>query len=266
MNQEPHTPGLSEKVALVTGASRGLGRAIARRLSREGAAVAIHYRRNAAAAESLASEIEAENRRALLVQGDVSDPSQARSIVEQVARKLGPVAILVNNAAASYPAELDDFNDSEMDVMWRTNVIGPVHIIQSVVPAMKDQHFGRIINISSIAALGTAAQGTTFYAATKAALSILTRRFAMDLGPHGITVNAVAPGFIPTDMGLGGKTGEKAKAHVEDFAARAMVRRVGTPEDIANAVAFLASPDSSFITAQILTVDGGRLDYMLLSI
>lgn len=262
MNQEPHPPSLGQKVALVTGASGGLGRAIAQRLSREGAAVAIHYWRNAAPAESLASQIEAENRRALLVRGDVSEPSQAISIVKRVARDLGPVAILVNNAAASLPAELDDFKDSEMDTMWRTNVIGPVHIIQSVVPAMKAQHFGRIINISSIAAFGTAAQGTTFYAATKAALSILTRRFAMELGPHGITVNAVAPGFIPTAMGLGGKSGENAKGRVEDFAKRAMVRRVGTPEDIANAVAFLASPDSSFITAQILTVDGGRLDYL----
>lgn len=262
MNQEARTSSLSEKVALVTGASRGLGRAMAHRLSREGAAVAIHYRSNAAAAESLASEIEAENGRVMVVQGDVSDPSQAVSIVTRVARELGPIGILVNNAAVSYPAELENYNNSEMDVMWRTNVIGPVHIIQSVVPAMKDQHFGRIINISSIAALGTAARGTTFYAATKAALSILTLRFAMDLGPHGITVNGIAPGFIPTDMALGGNGGEKAKALVEDFASRAMVRRVGTPEDIANAVAFLASPDSSFITAQILTVDGGRLDYI----
>ncbi len=262
MNQEAHTSSLREKVALVTGASRGLGRAMARRLSREGAAVAIHYRSNAAAAESLASEIGAEKGRAMVVQGDVSDPSQAVSIVTRVARELGPIGILVNNAAVSCPAELENYNNSEMDLMWRTNVIGPVHIIQSVVPAMKDQHFGRIINISSIAALGTAARGTTFYAATKAALSILTLRFAMDLGPHGITVNGIAPGFIPTDMALGGNSGEKAKALVEDFASRAMVRRVGKPEDIANAVAFLASPDSSFITAQILTVDGGRLDYI----
>jgi 3-oxoacyl-[acyl-carrier protein] reductase len=123
---------------------------------------------------------------------------------------------------------------------------------------MKQRKFGRIVNLTSVAALGTAMAGTTFYAATKAAVCVLTRRFAMDLGTHGVTVNAVAPGFVPTDMARAGR-------NPEDFAkiaAKAMVGRVGVPEDIANAVAFLCAPESSFITAQILTVDGGRMDYI----
>jgi NAD(P)-dependent dehydrogenase (short-subunit alcohol dehydrogenase family) len=123
---------------------------------------------------------------------------------------------------------------------------------------MKQRKSGRIVNLTSIAAFGTAMAGTTFYAATKAAVSVLTRRFAMELGPHGVTVNAVAPGFISTDMAKDGRG-------PEDFAAmaeKAMVKRIGVPEDIAHAVAFLCAPESSFITAQILTVDGGRMDYI----
>src|SRR5712671_1133602 len=123
---------------------------------------------------------------------------------------------------------------------------------------MQERRYGRIINLTSIAAHGTAMAGTTFYAATKAAVSVLTRRFAMDLGPHGITVNAVAPGFILTDMVTPGRN----SADIAKVAEKAMVKRVGQPEDIAHAVAFLCAPESGFITAQILTVDGGRMDYI----
>ena len=121
---------------------------------------------------------------------------------------------------------------------------------------------GRIVNLTSIAGHGTGMAGTTFYAATKAAVSVLTRRFAMELGPHGITVNAVAPGFIVTEMVTEGRTPEEVQAQCERIAAKAMVQRVGKPEDIAAAVAFLAAPESGFITAQVLTVDGGRMDYI----
>jgi NAD(P)-dependent dehydrogenase (short-subunit alcohol dehydrogenase family) len=247
---------------MVTGAGRGLGRAIALRLSMEGAAVVVHYRQSAAGAESLAAQIRAENRPVSLVSGDVTDPSQVKSMVAQVERELGPVSILVNNAVVFHPGELANLKSEEMAEMWRTNVNAPVHIIQSVAESMKARHFGRIINITSVAGFGTAVEGTTYYAATKAALAALTRRFAMDLGPYGITVNAVSPGFIPTEGSMGGRTGEQANSHIEFFAKRAMVRRVGKPEDIANAVAFLASPEASFITAQILAVDGGRLDFI----
>ena len=137
-----------------------------------------------------------------------------------------------------------------------------VHVTRAVIPGMKGRRYGSIINISSAAGHGTTLPGTTFYAATKAAVSVLTRRFAMELGPHGITVNAVAPGFILTDMTQRNRGEAELRETVQRLSERAMVRRVGAPEDIANAVAFLASPDAGFVTAQILTVDGGRMDYI----
>ena len=149
-----------------------------------------------------------------------------------------------------------------MEGMRHINVDGLVIVTRAVVPQMQARRFGRIVNLTSIAAHGTAMEGTTFYAATKAAVSLLTRRFAMDLGPQGITVNAVAPGFILTEMVSEGRTPEQVAAATEQLAAKAMVRRVGTPEDIAHAVAFLASTEAGFITGQILTVDGGRTDYI----
>jgi 3-oxoacyl-[acyl-carrier protein] reductase len=253
---------LKGKTALVTGASRGLGRAIARRLALEGASLGINYATRAGEAESLASEIISNGGRALPLQADVADPTQVRAIVERMERELGAVDILVNNAGVMKRGDLGDFDYSQMDGMRQTNVDGVVNATRAVIEGMKRRRSGRIVNLTSIAAHGTCMAGTTFYAATKAAVSLLTRRFAMDLGPHGITVNAIAPGFILTDMVTAGRSEEESRAALEAVGAKAMMRRVGTPEDIANAVAFLVSPDSSFITAQILTVDGGRMDYI----
>ena len=249
---------LSGKTALVTGASRGLGRAIALRLAREGAAIAANYRERAADAESLAAEIRALGGKAIAVQADVGVPAQVRSMIDRAVGDLGPLDILINNAGVMRRGDLEDFDFSQMEGMRNTNVDGLVMVTRAVTGGMKQRKFGRIVNLTSVAALGTAMAGTTFYAATKAAVCVLTRRFAMDLGPHGVTVNAVAPGFVPTDMARAGRGPED----FSKIAAKAMVRRVGVPEDIANAVAFLCSPESGFITAQILTVDGGRMDYI----
>jgi 3-oxoacyl-[acyl-carrier protein] reductase len=127
---------------------------------------------------------------------------------------------------------------------------------------MRERRYGRIVNVSSVAAIGTALTGNAFYAATKAEVAILTKRFAMELGPHNITVNAVAPGFVRTDLTRGGRGAGDWQATEERFAAKAMMGRIGEPEDIANAIVFLASPESGWITAQMLTVDGGRMDYI----
>ncbi len=193
---------------------------------------------------------------------DIGDAAQAGEMVRRVTDQLGPVSILVNNAGVSFRATLETFDSAGMENMRRTNVDGLIHVTRAVVPGMMERRFGRIINLSSVAAHGTSLPGTTFYAATKAAVIAMTRRFAMELGPYGITVNAVAPGFILTDMVREGRTESEYQNLIEEVAAKSMVRRVGEPEDIANAVAFLAGPGSAFITAQVLTVDGGRMDYI----
>jgi NAD(P)-dependent dehydrogenase (short-subunit alcohol dehydrogenase family) len=250
------------QTALVTGASRGLGRAIALRLAREGAAVGVNYVAREDLAENLASEIRAAGGRAIAVRADVGDPEQDRKMVDLVTRQLGPIAILVNNAGTVFRATLESFDPAEMERMRRTNVDGLIQITRAVAAGMKDRGYGRIVNLTSVAGHGTSLPGSTFYAATKAAVSVLTKRFAMELGPFGITVNAVAPGFILTDMVKVGRSEQEYEQTLERMRNNAMTGRVGAPEDIAHAVAFLAAVESSFVTAQVLTVDGGRMDYI----
>jgi 3-oxoacyl-[acyl-carrier protein] reductase len=250
------------QAALVTGASRGLGRAIARRLAKEGAAVCVNYMNSTDAAESLVGEIRAAGGRAMSIRADIGDASQVQSMVERAAAESGPVSILVNNAGIAWRATLETYEPAGMERMRRTNVDGLIHVTRAILSGMKERRYGRIVNITSIAGHGTSLPGNAFYAATKAAVSTLTRRFAMELGPHGITVNAVAPGFILTELVREGRSEEEYKTLLQRVSERSMVGRVGDPDDIANAVAFIASPASGFVTAQILTVDGGRMDYI----
>jgi 3-oxoacyl-[acyl-carrier protein] reductase len=247
---------MTQRIALVTGASRGLGRAIALRLARDGAAVAVNYREQREQAEDVVDTITRAGGRAVAVAGDIASSADCAAIVEATRRALGPVEILVNNAGIFRKGELDHADDAEMENMRNVNVDGVVRVTRAAVSDMKARGFGRIINVASIAGIGMATPGTTFYAATKAAVIVLTRRFALDLGAHGITVNAIAPGFIVTDMA------RQSGADFNAIAAKAMMRRVGAPEDIAAAAGFLASDDAGFITAQVLTVDGGRMDYV----
>jgi 3-oxoacyl-[acyl-carrier protein] reductase len=253
---------LSGKTALVTGASRGIGRAIAQRLARDGAAVALNYRVRATDADELAAAIRTAGGRALTAQADVADRRAVNAMVQRIEGELGPVDILINNAGKLARGDLGDFDFSEMEPMRKVNVDGLVHVTRAVVEGMKQRHSGRIINLTSIAAHGTALAGTTFYAATKAAVSLLTKRFAMELGPHGITVNAIAPGFIMTEMVTSGRSEAEVRVASESIANKTMMRRVGQPEDIAAAIAFLVSDEAAFITAQVITVDGGRMDYI----
>lgn len=243
------------KTALVTGASRGIGRAIALRFAADGLAVAVNYRERAAEAQAVVDTITQNGGRAFAVQADVGDPAQVQSMVAQVQETLGRVDVLVNNAGVLYRGDLLDFDYSRMEGMRRINVDGLVMVTRAVIPGMMEAGWGRIINMASVASSGTNMPGTTFYSATKAAVVALTRRFAMDLGPRGITVNALAPGFILTDMVATG-------SNLDAVAQKAMMRRVGLPEDVAHAASFFASEGASFFTAQVLTVDGGRLDYI----
>ena len=253
---------LDGQTALVTGASRGLGRAIARQLAAQGAAVCVNYVSRAAEAASLVEEIVAAGGRAMAVAADVGDAAQAEAMVHRVNADLGPLTILVNNAGVAWRATLETFDVAGMERMRRTNVDGLIHMTRFAAQTMRERGYGRIVNLSSIAGHGTALPGNAFYAATKAAVSVLTKRFAMELGPFGVTVNAVAPGFILTDMVKDGRTPEEYDRIVNRMSEISMVGRTGKPDDIANAVAFLAAPESGFITAQVLTVDGGRMDYI----
>jgi 3-oxoacyl-[acyl-carrier protein] reductase len=251
-----------EQVALVTGASRGIGRATALLMAARGAAVAVNYATSAAEADAVVGEITAVGGRAIAVGADVADPAQVAAMVARVAEALGPISILVNNAGLARQATLDTFDPEALARMRRVNVDGPIAAIRAVMPAMRERRYGRIVNVTSLAGIGTALPGNAFYAGTKAELAILTRRFAMELGPDGITVNAVAPGFIATEMARASRSAATWAETELAMSRRAMVGRIGTPADIANAVVFLAAPEAGFITAQQIVVDGGRMDYL----
>src|SRR5437660_870005 len=229
-----------DQVAVVTGGARGLGRATALLLAARGAA----------------------GGRALPGAADVADAAAVDAMIARAAAELGPATTLVNNAGIGVQATLDTYDPEKFARMRAVNVDGVIHATRAVMAGMRARGYGRIVNVGSIAAIGTALPGNAFYAAVKAEVLALTRRFALELGPHGITVNAVAPGFVRTDMTQRGRGAADWQGTQERLAARAMMGRIGEPEDIANAVVFLASPKSSWITAQVLTVDGGRMDYI----
>lgn len=240
------------QAALVTGASRGIGRAIAAELSRRGWAVCINYHHSREEAEALAQALRRNGNRAAAVSADVADSAAVRELVCQTEALLGPVRLLVNNAGISAGQTL--FQDVD-DTLWNrylaVNVTGPRNAVRAVLPGMIRAKAGCIVNLSSIWGLRGASCEVP-YACTKAAVIGMTRSLAMELAPSGIRVNCVAPGCIDTDMlrELGPDTCQMLREETP-------LGRLGTPEDIARAVAFFASEDASFITGQVLTADGG---------
>lgn len=240
-----------EKIALVTGSSRGIGRAVARRLAAEGYAVCVNYRQRQDCAMSLVAEISAAGGRAMAVQADVAHRVQVNEMVRRVEGELGPVSLLVNNAGVAGQALFQDITDALWHRYFAVNVDGAFHTIQAVLPHMLREHAGCIVNVSSIWGLRGASCEVT-YSATKGALIALTRSLASELAPTGIRVNCVAPGVIKTDM-LDALPPEV----LPQLAQETPLGRLGTPEDIAAAVSFLADEKASFITGQVLTCDGG---------
>lgn len=253
---------LRGKRALVTGGSRGIGRAICLELAGRGAAVAVNYRSRAAAAEETAAAAREFGASALAIQADVSRRADVAAMVKRVVAELGPPDILVNNAGLLYSGELLDYDEDEFDRMWQTNVKGVLYCSEAVAPEMVRRGWGRIVNIASNAAIGTAMAGTTLYAVTKGAVLTLTKRMAFELSPKGITVNAVLPGFTKTDMVMSGKSPDELDRLLRSVADRSLVGRTGEPVDIAHLTGFLCSPSSGFITGQFMMADGGRQDYL----
>ena len=244
---------LKDQVALVTGGSRGIGRAIVLALAREGAKVAFVYRGSQAAADQLQQEVAAVGGVAKAWQGDVADPATAPRVVDGVLADWGRVDVLVNNAGVIRDGLFVRMESADWDTVLATNLTGTVNFCRAVAQPMAfKQRSGRIINVSSVAADHVNA-GQTNYAASKGAVNAFTRALAVELGSRNVTVNAVAPGFIETDMS------EAVRAKAGDTIAKKFVpvRRLGKPEDVAGVVLFLAGPAAGYITGQVITVDGG---------
>ena len=240
---------LEGKIALVTGASRGIGKAIAVALAAAGADVAVNYAGN----KAVAAEIEGMGRKALLLQGDVAQTAVCAEMIEAVVKEFGRIDILVNNAGITRDTLLMRMKEEDWDAVLNTNIKGVFNCTKAAVKYMMKQRAGRIINISSVVGvMGNAGQAN--YAAAKAGCIGFTKSVAKEVAARGITVNAVAPGFIKTDM-----TSVLPEKVVAEMEAGIPLARLGEPEDIAKAVLFLASDDAAYITGQTLHVDGGMV-------
>ena len=239
------------KTALVTGASRGIGRAIALQLAEDGFDIAVIFAGNEAAAQETCALIEQKGRKAVPVRCDVSDPQQCRDAVKAALDNFGGIDVLVNNAGITRDALVLSMKEEDFEKVIDTNLNSAFYMIKNTYHQFMKRRSGRIINISSISGLmGNAGQAN--YAAAKAGLVGLTKSVAKELAGRGITCNAVAPGFIETDMTA--VLSEKVKAAAE---AQIPMKKMGKPEDVAAAVAFLASDAARYITGQVLSVDGG---------
>src|SRR5947209_636196 len=242
---------LKDQVAVVTGGSRGIGRAIVQALAGEGAKVAFIYRGSQQAAESLVQELRQSGGTVQALQCDVTNLDEAQKCVEQVEKALGPIRILVNNAGIIKDDLFVRMEPAAWDAVLKTNLGGTYNFCRAVAFNMMRARQGRIINISSVAAEHTN-PGQTNYAASKGAINAFTRALAVELASRGVTVNAIAPGFIETEMteAVRNKAGDVIKKMIP-------MKRLGKPEDVARVALFLAGPEASYITGQVITVDGG---------
>ena len=241
------------KIAFVTGASRGIGRSIALTLAEAGADVAINYAGNAAAAEEVAVEIRKMGRKALILQSDVSQTEAAAAMLDAVVAEFGRCDILVNNAGITRDGLLMRMKEEDWDAVLNTNLKGVYNCTKAAIKYMMKQKSGKIVNIASVVGImGNAGQAN--YAAAKAGCIGFTKSVAKEVASRGITVNAVAPGLIATDM-----TSVLPEKVVEEMAAGIPLKRAGQPVDVAKAVLFLVSDDAAYITGQTLNVDGGMV-------
>ncbi len=248
---------LTDRVAVVTGSSRGIGRAIAVKLASLGARVVVNYNSSEDAANEVVQQIVAEGGQAIAVQADVKVAEQAKQLVESALDKFGQLDILVNNVGITRDSLLMRMKEDDWDIVIETNLKGTYNCTKVAQRSMIRQRYGRIINITSVS--GVAGQvGQANYSASKAGVIGFTKAVARELGVRNITVNAIAPGYIPTDQ-----TANLPQELIDHILNLTPMRRPGTAEEVANAVAFLASEEASYVNGQILGVDGGMMAMML---
>jgi NAD(P)-dependent dehydrogenase (short-subunit alcohol dehydrogenase family) len=250
---------MPQGLVVVTGGSRGIGAAICRRLAADGYVVAVNYAANAKAAEATVAEIKTSGGRAQAFQADVADPAQLPRLFDQATKALGPLAGLVNNAGVTGNAVTTDQREvAELTQLFQINVIGTILACKEAVLRLSTKHGGSggaIVNISSIAARLGGLPGLASYSATKGAVESFTKGLATEVGPEGIRVNAVAPGFTATDLTRDQIAQPGFRERIEGLTP---LRRVGAPEEIAEAAAWLISPAAAFVTGSVVTVSGGR--------
>jgi 3-oxoacyl-[acyl-carrier protein] reductase len=244
------------RVAIVTGAARGIGAATAQRLARDGLAVAV-IDLEESAAKATVRAIEAEGGRALAVGADVSDAARVDAAVTRVAEELGPPTVLINNAGITRDNLIFKMAEQDWDMVMGVHLRGSFLMTRAVQKYMVEQHFGRIVNLSSTSALGN--RGQANYSTAKAGLQGFTKTLAIELGKFGVTVNCIAPGFIVSDMtrATAERIGEDWDTYVAARAAQIPVARAGQPEDIANTVSFFVSEGAGFVSGQVIYVAGG---------
>jgi len=242
-----------ENVAFITGATRGIGREIAITLAKNGFDIALNYRTQNEELENLKKEIESENVKCFAVQGDVSSFESAEEMVNKIIEKFGKIDVLVNNAGITKDMLLMRMKKEDFESVIDVNLVGTFNVTKNVIPFMMKQRSGRIINISSVVGISGNA-GQTNYSASKAGIIGFTKSLAKEVGSRNILVNAVAPGFIETQM-----TDVLKDEVKEEIAKQIPLKRMGTTQDVANVVKFLASEESSYITGQVIQVDGGML-------
>ncbi len=239
------------RIALVTGASRGIGAATARRLAEQGCDVAVNYHRNRAAAQAVVETIEEQGRRAVAIQADLGDMDDAERLVRETAEQLGGISVLVNNAGHVARARLDELTLEEWRRMMAVTLDGAFVASQRAAEHMTSAGWGRIVNVSSLRAMAGYGRGA-HYATAKAGLLGFTKALATELGPHGITVNTVSPGYTETDI-----TREAIRAKGDEIRAKIPVRDVAQPDEIAACIAFLCSDAAGSINGETINANGG---------
>jgi len=252
---------LEDKVAIITGSARGIGEAIAKKFAAEGASVVVNAL-HAEGANRVAQEIQAQGGKAIAIKADVSKYASVQDMVNKTLDNFGAIHILVNNAAIIRWSSILETTEEDWDAVQNINLKGVFLCTQAVLSQMMKQKYGKIINISSVAALGVNTPDVVAYAAAKGGVISLTKSTAREAGPYGINVNCIAPGRTITDMIYLNRTQEEIDKFISDGKKYSILGRVGNPEDIASLALFLASDESDFISGQLIRMDGGRGDLL----